>query len=172
MRSSVAERKAGTRRLVATCQWLASLSGPPALTIDSPSRGGRSKLNDDTTTAAGNTNKNRHRNRGSRTIGRQPTKDGNQPLARFPTHPNISFHSPLLFASLRSINNGLVRKMDTTEVFGTSPPATTASSTADRTGNTARKRKRPRAVQACERCRNKKYKCDELYPTCSHCISK
>ncbi|KAL1897848.1 hypothetical protein Sste5346_003700 [Sporothrix stenoceras] len=59
--------------------------------------------------------------------------------------------------------------MDTTEVFGTSPPVTAASSTADRTGNTARKRKRPRAVQACERCRNKKYKCDELYPTCSHC---
>ncbi|CAK7229853.1 hypothetical protein SBRCBS47491_007388 [Sporothrix bragantina] len=59
--------------------------------------------------------------------------------------------------------------MDTTEVFGTSPPATTASSVADRAGNTARKRKRPRAVQACERCRNKKYKCDELYPTCSHC---
>ncbi|KAL4817167.1 fungal-specific transcription factor domain-containing protein [Aspergillus spinulosporus] len=28
--------------------------------------------------------------------------------------------------------------------------------------------KRPRAAQACDRCRSKKYKCDELYP-CSHC---
>ncbi|KAL4870306.1 fungal-specific transcription factor domain-containing protein [Aspergillus spectabilis] len=28
--------------------------------------------------------------------------------------------------------------------------------------------KRPRAAQACDRCRLKKYKCDELYP-CSHC---
>ncbi|RDW74385.1 Zn(II)2Cys6 transcription factor [Aspergillus mulundensis] len=28
--------------------------------------------------------------------------------------------------------------------------------------------KRPRAAQACDRCRTKKYKCDELYP-CSHC---
>ncbi|KAI9374232.1 fungal-specific transcription factor domain-containing protein [Aspergillus egyptiacus] len=28
--------------------------------------------------------------------------------------------------------------------------------------------KRPRAAQACERCRAKKYKCDELYP-CAHC---
>lgn len=31
--------------------------------------------------------------------------------------------------------------------------------------------KRPRAAQACDRCRLKKYKCDELYP-CSHCKSK
>ncbi|PYH41675.1 uncharacterized protein BP01DRAFT_418546 [Aspergillus saccharolyticus JOP 1030-1] len=28
--------------------------------------------------------------------------------------------------------------------------------------------KRPRAAQACDRCRSKKYKCDEQYP-CSHC---
>ncbi|KAJ5103683.1 hypothetical protein N7532_004212 [Penicillium argentinense] len=28
--------------------------------------------------------------------------------------------------------------------------------------------KRPRAAQACDRCRTKKYKCDEQYP-CSHC---
>ncbi|KAL2811459.1 fungal-specific transcription factor domain-containing protein [Aspergillus cavernicola] len=28
--------------------------------------------------------------------------------------------------------------------------------------------KRPRAAQACDRCRSKKYKCDERYP-CSHC---
>ena len=32
------------------------------------------------------------------------------------------------------------------------------------------KAKRPRAAQACERCRLKKYKCDESYP-CSHCKS-
>ncbi|PYH95317.1 RmlC-like cupin [Aspergillus ellipticus CBS 707.79] len=31
--------------------------------------------------------------------------------------------------------------------------------------------KRPRAAQACDRCRNKKYKCDEQYP-CSHCKSQ
>lgn len=31
--------------------------------------------------------------------------------------------------------------------------------------------KRQRAAQACERCRFKKYKCDELYP-CSRCKSK
>ncbi|KAB8255400.1 RmlC-like cupin [Aspergillus pseudonomiae] len=30
--------------------------------------------------------------------------------------------------------------------------------------------KRPRAAQACDRCRTKKYKCDESYP-CSHCKS-
>ncbi|XHG09756.1 hypothetical protein AWENTII_012797 [Aspergillus wentii] len=30
------------------------------------------------------------------------------------------------------------------------------------------RRKRPRAAQACDRCRLKKYKCDEQYP-CSHC---
>ena len=30
--------------------------------------------------------------------------------------------------------------------------------------------KRPRAAQACDRCRLKKYKCDESYP-CSHCKS-
>lgn len=32
------------------------------------------------------------------------------------------------------------------------------------------KPKRPRAAQACERCRVKKYKCDESYP-CAHCKS-
>lgn len=32
------------------------------------------------------------------------------------------------------------------------------------------KAKRPRAAQACDRCRMKKYKCDESYP-CSHCKS-
>ncbi|PGH02031.1 hypothetical protein AJ80_08925 [Polytolypa hystricis UAMH7299] len=31
-----------------------------------------------------------------------------------------------------------------------------------------RKRKRPRAIQACERCRLKKYKCNDFYP-CFHC---
>jgi hypothetical protein len=31
--------------------------------------------------------------------------------------------------------------------------------------------KRQRAAQACDRCRLKKYKCDELYP-CTHCKSK
>lgn len=31
--------------------------------------------------------------------------------------------------------------------------------------------KRPRAAQACDRCRKKKYKCDEQYP-CSHCKSR
>jgi hypothetical protein len=34
-----------------------------------------------------------------------------------------------------------------------------------------RKFKQPRASQACERCRSKKYKCDEAYP-CVHCKSK
>lgn len=34
-----------------------------------------------------------------------------------------------------------------------------------------RKLKRPRAAQACERCRLKKYKCDESIP-CFHCKSK
>ena len=33
------------------------------------------------------------------------------------------------------------------------------------------KPKRPRAAQACDRCRMKKYKCDESYP-CLHCRSK
>lgn len=32
------------------------------------------------------------------------------------------------------------------------------------------KSKRPRAAQACERCRVKKYKCNESYP-CAHCES-
>lgn len=31
--------------------------------------------------------------------------------------------------------------------------------------------KRPRAAQACDRCRTKKYKCDEQYP-CAHCKSE
>jgi hypothetical protein len=30
-------------------------------------------------------------------------------------------------------------------------------------------RKRQRATQACHRCRNKKYKCDSVRPTCSTC---
>lgn len=33
------------------------------------------------------------------------------------------------------------------------------------------KAKRPRAAQACDRCRVKKYKCDESYP-CLHCKSE
>lgn len=33
------------------------------------------------------------------------------------------------------------------------------------------KQKRPRAAQACDRCRVKKYKCDESYP-CLHCKSE
>ena len=35
----------------------------------------------------------------------------------------------------------------------------------------AKRAKRPRAAQACDRCRLKKYKCDEQYP-CLHCKSK
>ncbi|KAJ5174675.1 uncharacterized protein N7482_000552 [Penicillium canariense] len=34
----------------------------------------------------------------------------------------------------------------------------------------SKRTKRPRAAQACDRCRTKKYKCDEQYP-CSHCKS-
>ncbi|CEL04717.1 hypothetical protein ASPCAL05842 [Aspergillus calidoustus] len=41
-------------------------------------------------------------------------------------------------------------------------------STAARAGEEPPRSKRPRAAQACDRCRSKKYKCDELYP-CSHC---
>lgn len=36
--------------------------------------------------------------------------------------------------------------------------------------STPKRAKRPRAAQACDRCRLKKYKCDEQYP-CSHCKS-
>jgi hypothetical protein len=35
----------------------------------------------------------------------------------------------------------------------------------------AKRPKRPRAAQACDRCRLKKYKCDEQYP-CLHCKSE
>lgn len=45
----------------------------------------------------------------------------------------------------------------------------TAQLTEDHSGS--KKRKRPRAIQACERCRLKKYKCDESYP-CLHCKSR
>ncbi|KAL4951404.1 hypothetical protein BDW69DRAFT_196467 [Aspergillus filifer] len=41
-------------------------------------------------------------------------------------------------------------------------------SSAHREGDEPPRSKRPRAAQACDRCRSKKYKCDELYP-CSHC---
>ncbi|KAI2792871.1 hypothetical protein POX_b02914 [Penicillium oxalicum] len=41
-----------------------------------------------------------------------------------------------------------------------SPPAVNTPAT--------KRTKRPRAAQACDRCRTKKYKCDEQYP-CSHC---
>ncbi|OQE28645.1 hypothetical protein PENSTE_c003G06432 [Penicillium steckii] len=41
-----------------------------------------------------------------------------------------------------------------------------ASSMAD--GPAPKRTKRPRAAQACDRCRTKKYKCDEQYP-CLHC---
>ena len=37
-------------------------------------------------------------------------------------------------------------------------------------GQSVKRAKRPRAAQACDRCRLKKYKCDEQYP-CLHCKS-
>ncbi|KAH8883540.1 hypothetical protein GQ53DRAFT_732448 [Thozetella sp. PMI_491] len=49
---------------------------------------------------------------------------------------------------------------------------TSSFSVGENDGNGPRPRKRPRAVQACERCRGKKYKCDELYPACSQCTSE
>ncbi|OJJ48751.1 hypothetical protein ASPZODRAFT_130868 [Penicilliopsis zonata CBS 506.65] len=48
----------------------------------------------------------------------------------------------------------------------TSPAGLNAGAGADE--STPRRAKRPRAAQACDRCRLKKYKCDELYP-CSQC---
>ncbi|KAH8674141.1 fungal-specific transcription factor domain-containing protein [Xylariales sp. PMI_506] len=39
---------------------------------------------------------------------------------------------------------------------------------ADGTNSANKKRKRPRAIQACDRCRLKKYKCSGSYP-CAHC---
>jgi hypothetical protein len=38
--------------------------------------------------------------------------------------------------------------------------------------NRGHKVRRPRAARACDLCRAKKNKCDELYPSCTYCRSK
>src|SRR5271154_6658064 len=59
-------------------------------------------------------------------------------------------------------------EMEETHLSQTSPaptPVLNADTSPPKT------RKRPRAAEACDRCRSKKYKCDESYP-CAHCKSE